>query len=228
MTNAAAGRVAAIIPAAGSGVRLGTQIPKAFVELANMSLLKRSAIALGQLVDVIVVAAPQGYLENAADEIATVEVEKIVVVGGDDRQSSVAAALQAIPSDVDIVLVHDAARPLVPFRVIEDVVLAIRAGAKGVVPVLPIADTIKRLDSAGRVIETIDRDSLRRVQTPQGFARQVLDQVHSDPTHSATDDAGLLEAAGFEVSTVLGDERALKITTMDDIQHALSFLEETL
>ena len=228
MTNAAAGRVAAIIPAAGSGVRLGTQIPKAFVELGNVSLLKRSAIALGQIVDVIIVAAPQDFLEVAANEIAEVDIEKIVVAGGADRQSSVAAALQAVPSDVDIVLVHDAARPLVPFRVIEDVVLAVRAGAKGVVPVLPLADTIKRVDSAGLVIETVDRESLRRVQTPQGFQRQVLDHVHSDPTHSATDDAGLLESAGFVVKTVLGDERAMKITTMDDIQHALSFLEETL
>lgn len=228
MKNAAAGRVAAIIPAAGSGVRLGTQTPKAFVELAHVSLLKRSAIALGQIVDVIVVAAPQDYLENAASEIAEIDVEKFVVVGGADRQSSVAAALQVIPSDVDIVLVHDAARPLVPFRVIDDVIRSVKAGAAGVVPVLPIVDTVKRVDSAGMVIETVDRESLRRVQTPQGFKRQILDEVHRDPTYLATDDAGLLEAAGLTVTTVLGDERAMKITTMDDIQHALSFLEEIL
>ena len=93
-------------------------------------------------------------------------------------------------------------------------------------PVLPIVDTVKRVDVTGLVQETVNRDALRRVQTPQGFARNVLAEVHADPTVVATDDAGLLELNGYQVRTVAGDERAIKITTMDDVHVALSYLED--
>jgi 2-C-methyl-D-erythritol 4-phosphate cytidylyltransferase len=228
MTNAAAGRVAALIPAAGSGTRLGADTPKAFIELNSISLLTRCALILSLAVDIIVVAVPEGYVEKAGELLKDVDADIHIVEGGQDRQSSVARALAVVPDDVDVVLVHDAARPLVPQRVVNSVIDAVRQGAEGVVPVVPVADTIKRIDVQGTVVETINRDSLRRVQTPQGFVRSVLDKVHADPTILATDDAALLEVSGYRVQTVAGDERALKITTMDDLHIALSYLEEQL
>jgi 2-C-methyl-D-erythritol 4-phosphate cytidylyltransferase len=228
MTNAAAGRVAALIPAAGSGTRLGADTPKAFIELNSISLLTRCALILSLAVDIIVVAVPEGYVEKAGELLKDVDADIHIVEGGQDRQSSVARALAVVPADVDVVLVHDAARPLVPQRVVNSVIDAVRQGAEGVVPVVPVVDTIKRIDVQGTVVETINRDSLRRVQTPQGFVRSVLDKVHADPTILATDDAALLEVSGYRVQTVAGDERALKITTMDDLHIALSYLEEQL
>ena len=228
MTTAATGRVAALIPAAGSGTRLGADTPKAFIELNSISLLTRCALILSLAVDVIVVAVPEGYVEKAGDLLKDVDADIHIVEGGQDRQSSVARALAVVPEDVDIVLVHDAARPLVPQRVVHNVIEAVRQGAEGVIPVVPVVDTIKRIDVQGTVVETVNRDSLRRVQTPQGFVRSVLDRVHADPTILATDDAALLEVSGYRVQTVPGDERALKITTMDDMHIALSYLEEDL
>jgi 2-C-methyl-D-erythritol 4-phosphate cytidylyltransferase len=131
-----------------------------------------------------------------------------------------------VPTDISIVLVHDAARPLVPLRVVQDVVAAIRNGAKAAIPVLPLVDTIKRVNGQGLAIETIDRNQLRRVQTPQGFDRATLDLAYENPEVVATDDAGLMDALGVAVTTVVGDERALKITTMSDVHHAISMLED--
>ena len=227
MSNAAAGRVAAIIPAAGLGVRLGADIPKAFLELGGLTLLARSAHAMSAVADVIVVSVPQDALEQASLQLAEVDAEIHIVTGGVHRQESVAIALRKVPQDVTIVLVHDAARPLVPIKVAQDVVAAIRDGAKAVIPVLPLVDTIKRVNSQGIAIETVDRNQLRRVQTPQGFDRATLDLAHEDPAVVATDDAGLMDALGIVVTTVAGDERALKITTMDDVKHAISFLEDS-
>ena len=227
MSSAATGRVAAIIPAAGSGTRLGADVPKAFLELAGLSLLTRSAHAMSLEADVIIVSAPAGLIAQASSLLAEVDAEVHVVEGGDHRQESVANALAVVPEDVSIVLVHDAARPLVPHRVTHDVVTLIRSGANAVIPVLPLVDTIKRIDGTGRAIETVDRNQLRRVQTPQGLNRKILDRAYENPEVVASDDAALMDALGIAVSTVLGDERALKITTMDDVKHALSFLEET-
>ena len=227
MSSAATGRVAAIIPAAGSGVRLGADVPKAFLELGGLTLLTRSALAMSLEADVIIVSAPAGLLAQASALLTEVDAEVHVVEGGEHRQESVANALSVVPEDVTVVLVHDAARPLVPRRVTSDVVETIRSGADAVIPVLALVDTIKRVDNQGRAIETVDRNQLRRVQTPQGFNRAVLDQAYANPEIVATDDAALMDALGVSVRTVQGDERALKITTMDDVQHALSFLEES-
>ena len=225
MSDAAAGRVAALIPAAGSGTRLGSDIPKAFVLLGGISLLTRSALAMSQVADVIVVAAPQGWVEEAIKHLAVVDCEVHVVVGGNDRQNSVAAALRVVPPDVTVVLVHDAARPLVPLRVSQEVVAGVRNGALGVVPVLPVTDTVKTVDTQNQVLATIPRATLRLTQTPQGFTRQILDHVYADPTHTASDDAGLLEASGLQVICVDGDERSRKITTSGDFEYALHLLE---
>ena len=227
MSTAATGRVAAIIPAAGSGVRLGADVPKAFLALGGLSLLTRSALAMSTVADVLIIAAPADALDEASAQLAQVDAEIHIVAGGEHRQESVANALRMVPEDVSIVLVHDAARPLVPFEVTQNVVAAIRGGAKAAIPVLPLVDTIKRVNNQGIAIETVDRNQLRRVQTPQGFDRATLDLAYRNPEVVATDDAGLMDALGIPVVTVAGDERSLKITTMADVQHALSLLEAT-
>jgi 2-C-methyl-D-erythritol 4-phosphate cytidylyltransferase len=219
--------VAAIIPAAGSGVRLGADIPKAFLELGGLSLLTRSALAMSTVADILIIAAPVDGLDEAGAQVAQVDAEIHIVAGGEHRQESVANALRMVPEDVSIVLVHDAARPLVPIEVTQNVVAAIRGGAKAAIPVLPLVDTIKRVNNQGIAIETVDRNQLRRVQTPQGFDRTTLDLAYRNPEVVATDDAGLMDALGIPVVTVAGDERSLKITTMADVQHALSLLEAT-
>jgi 2-C-methyl-D-erythritol 4-phosphate cytidylyltransferase len=219
--------VAAIIPAAGSGVRLGADVPKAFLALGGLSLLTRSALAMSAVADVLIIAAPPDALDEASAQLAQVDAEIHIVAGGEHRQESVANALRMVPEDVSIVLVHDAARPLVPIEVTQNVVAAVRNGAKAVIPVLSLVDTIKRVNNNGIAIETVDRNQLRRVQTPQGFDRATLDLAYQNPEVVATDDAGLMDALGIPVLTVAGDERSLKITTMSDVQHALSLLEAT-
>lgn len=227
MSTAATGRVAAIIPAAGSGVRLGADVPKAFLELGGLSLLTRSALAMSAVADVLIIAAPADALDEASAQLAQVDAEIHIVAGGEHRQESVANALRMIPQDVTIVLVHDAARPLVPIAVTQNITAAVRNGAKAAIPVLPLVDTIKRVNNQGIAIETVDRNQLRRVQTPQGFDRATLDLAYQNPEVVATDDAGLMDALGIPVVTVAGDERSLKITTMADVQHAISLLEAT-
>ena len=227
MSTAATGRVAAIIPAAGSGVRLGADVPKAFLALGGLSLLTRSALAMSTVAEVLIIAVPADGLDEAGLQLAQVDAEIHIVAGGEHRQESVANALRMVPEDVSIVLVHDAARPLVPIEVTQNVVAAIRNGAKAAIPVLPLVDTIKRVNNNGIAIETVDRNQLRRVQTPQGFDRVTLDLAYQNPEVVATDDAGLMDALGIAVLTVPGDERSLKITTMADVQHALSLLEVT-
>lgn len=227
MSNAAAGRVAAIIPAAGTGTRLGAEKPKAFIELDGISLLTRSALAMSVVADVIVVAAPSDELDLASELLANVDAEVHIVAGGNERQDSIANALAVLPKDISFVLVHDAARPLVPVEVTNRVVTELKNGSVAVIPVLPIADTIKRVDIRSKVIETVDRNQLRRVQTPQGFTREVLTKAYADPAIVATDDAGLMEALEIPVLTVAGDELAMKITTAHDLKIATALLGVT-
>jgi 2-C-methyl-D-erythritol 4-phosphate cytidylyltransferase len=195
------------------------------LELGGLSLLTRSALAMSAVADILIIAAPIDGLDEASAQLAQVDAEIHIVAGGEHRQESVANALRMVPEDVAIVLVHDAARPLVPMKVTQDVVSAVRNGAKAVIPVIPLVDTIKRVNNQGVAIETVDRNQLRRVQTPQGFDRATLDLAYQNPEVVATDDAGLMDALGIPVVTVAGDESSLKITTMSDVQHALSLLE---
>jgi 2-C-methyl-D-erythritol 4-phosphate cytidylyltransferase len=142
-----------------------------------------------------------------------------VVCGGETRQDSVRMALAALPDDVGVVLVHDAARPLVPSELVDAVAGAVLAGAPAVVPCLPLADTVKRADAGGRVVETLRRDELRAIQTPQGFAREVLLQAHDLQVEAAavTDDAGLVELLGLPVLLVAGHDEAFKVTRPLDL-----------
>lgn len=206
--------VGALVPAAGFGVRLGPGAPKALRELAGEPLLVHAVRGLR--------AAPSvGPIVVAATDVPLVEqlltpYDVVVVAGGAERQDSVRRALAALDPAAELVLVHDAARCLTPVSVVEAVVACLRGGAEAVVPVLPVADTIKQVDGA-RVVATVDRSMLRAVQTPQGFSRPVLERAHASGLASRTDDAGLVEALGGAVTTVAGSEEAFKVTRPLDL-----------
>ena len=184
------------------------------------------ALAGSRVVDLVVVAAPEDSLDSVAamlDEQG-LGADVSVVAGGDTRQDSVARALLTLPSDVDIVLVHDAARPLVPEQVVTSVVAAVAAGHPAVIPVLPVVDTIKEVDESAMVVRTVDREVLRAVQTPQGFQRAVLQQAHAESDLGTTDDAGLVEKLGVPVFCVAGHEEAFKVTRPIDVVMAEAIL----
>lgn len=215
--------VAGIIPAAGRGERLGGPVPKALRVLRGRPLVWYAvqALAAGTELVEVVVAAPRDYVGTMSDLLVDAPVATRVIAGGPTRQASVAGALAALPAEVDLVLVHDAARPLVPAWVVADVVAALRAGDVGVVPGLPLVDTVKQVDAESRVVATVDRSVLRAVQTPQGFDRAVLAEAHRAALAAAVvdvgDDAGLLERAGHPVRVVPGHEEAFKVTRPLDL-----------
>ncbi len=223
------GDVAVLVPAAGSGVRLGPGVPKALRPLAGQPLLVHAVreVAAAASVGMIVVAAPANEVASVVDLLAPV-APVTVVAGGATRQESVAAALAAVPDLYQIVLVHDAARALAPASLVERVAEAVRAGHDAVIPVLPVVDTIKRVANGEEVAGTVDRSSLRAVQTPQGFRRAVLAKAHAAAVDERTDDAGLVEGIGGRVICVPGDERALKITRPFDLIVAEALFASTL
>lgn len=212
-----------LVPAAGRGERLGPGTPKALREIAGVPMLVHAvhALAASPAVDLVVIAAPESEVEHVSGLVgrSTFNAEVSVVSGGATRQESVARALITLPDDVDVVLVHDAARPLVPVEMVTAVVASVREGHPCVIPCLSVADTIKEVDAHDMVVRTVDREVLRAVQTPQGFDRVVLQQVHADadPDNALTDDAGLVEAKGIPVHVIAGHAEALKITRPFDI-----------
>jgi 2-C-methyl-D-erythritol 4-phosphate cytidylyltransferase len=222
-------RVAVIVPAAGSGDRLGAGTPKALVDLGGAPILAhaiRSLLAEPR-VGVVVVAAPPGLeaqVRETAGEAAA-EVPVVVVTGGATRAASVRNALGAVPAGFEVVLVHDAARCLVPAQVVGAVIDAVVAGARAVVPGVPVVDTIRELVGEGGS-RTIDRSALRAVQTPQGFPIGLLRQAHDVGDSHATDDAGMVEALGHPVEIVPGHPRAFKVTTAWDLRVARTLLAE--
>lgn len=210
----------AILVAAGSGSRLGADRPKAFIGLAGRPLLAESLERLdaSDWIDAIVVAAPPDWEEPAillAEEIVASKVAA-VVTGGATRAESVRNALAEVPHDALVVLVHDAARPLLDDHVIERLLGRLAEGVDGVVPGLPLRDTVKRVEG-GLVAETVDRDALVVVQTPQAFVGDRLRSAHAGDLAGATDCASLVERAGGRVAVVAGDPRLVKVTTADDL-----------
>jgi 2-C-methyl-D-erythritol 4-phosphate cytidylyltransferase len=177
------------------------------------------------LIDAIVVAAPPGWEEPAillAEELAATKVVACVT-GGATRAASVAAALFEVPLGALAVFVHDAARPLVTDAVVERLIRPLGEGLDGAVPVLPLADTLKRVDD-GVIVETVDRDDLVAAQTPQAFLAPALRRAFSDDFSGATDCASLVERSGGRVAAVGGDPRLLKITTPADLALVESWL----
>ncbi len=220
-------RTAALVPAAGRGERLGPGEPKALREISGVPMLVYavSALASARSIDLVVVAAPPRDVDSVAAMLSQQSFsDKVTVVaGGDTRQESVARALIALPLDVDVVLVHDAARPLAPVELVSAVVASVRAGNPAVVPGLAVTDTIKEVNDQGDVVATIDRNSLRAIQTPQGFNRELLQRAHAQLDESQgifTDDAGLIEAMGVPVKVIEGHVEAMKITRPFDLSIA--------
>jgi 2-C-methyl-D-erythritol 4-phosphate cytidylyltransferase len=217
----------AILVAAGRGERLGLDHPKAFAKLGEDPLLAEPLRRLddSEWVDAIVLVAPPGWEEPSillAEELGCGKVSACVS-GGDTRADSVRAGLAEVPEDAVVVLVHDAARPLLPESVIERVLAPLSDGWDGAVPGMPVSDTLKRVGADGAVLETVERDSLYAVQTPQAFPADVLRRALASGV-DATDCAGLVEASGGRVKVVPGDPQLLKVTTADDLAKIASWL----
>jgi 2-C-methyl-D-erythritol 4-phosphate cytidylyltransferase len=218
----------AVLAAAGRGERLGSDRPKAFARLGGRPLLAESLERLegSGWIDFIVIAAPVEWEEPAillAEELGAGKVSS-VVTGGASRSESVREALAEVADDAAVVLVHDAARPLLPDEVIERVLAPLSEGWDGVVPGLPLSDTVKRVEG-DRVVETLPREELVAVQTPQAFVASALREALSGDISTASDCASLVEARHGRVKVVDGDPRLLKVTSSKDIAVIEAWLE---
>ena len=216
----------AVLAAAGSGERLGSDRPKAFARLGELPLLAESLRRLDESdwLDAIVVVAPPGWEEPAillAEELGAGKVTS-VVAGGATRAESVRLGVADVPPDALVIVVHDAARPMLSEDVLERLLTPLAEGWDGVVPALPLADTIKRV-RGDEVVETLPRDELVAVQTPQAFLADVLRRAVEDG--EASDCAALVERAGGRVKVVEGDPRLLKVTTQDDLDLVAEWVE---
>jgi 2-C-methyl-D-erythritol 4-phosphate cytidylyltransferase len=208
----------AVLVAAGRGERLGDERPKAFARLGALPLLAEPLRRLdeSEWIDGIVIVAPPEWEEPAilvAEEIGASKVASCVT-GGATRSASVRIGVAEVPADADVVLVHDAARPLLPPELVPRLLEALAEGFDGAVPGLPVTDTVKRVRD-GVVVETPSRDELVAVQTPQAFVAAVL---RAAAAGEGSDCASLVEAAGGRIKVVPGDERLLKVTTPDDLR----------
>jgi 2-C-methyl-D-erythritol 4-phosphate cytidylyltransferase / 2-C-methyl-D-erythritol 2,4-cyclodiphosphate synthase len=223
---------AVVVVAAGSGTRLGIGTAKAFVPVAGVTMLERALATIFTLSDptFVVVVAPADRQDECRTLVASVAGPAVrytaVVSGGTDRHGSVEAGLAALPDSVTDVLVHDAARCLTPADQFERVFAAVAETGAGVIPALPVTDTIKRVTSESLVVETVDRAELVGVQTPQGFPLAELRRAYAASEQSETDDAGVFQAAGGTVSVVAGDADAFKITTPWDLRRAEAVLRD--
>lgn len=209
----------AVLVAAGRGERFGGDRPKAFANLGGRPLLAESLERLeaSEWVEAIVVVAPPEWEEPSillAEELGAGKVHA-AVTGGETRAGSVRAGIAEVPEDAAVIVVHDAARPLLPGEVVERVVTALGEGWDGAVPALSLADTLKRADGDA-VAETVDRAALYAVQTPQAFLADALRRALAGDA-DATDCAGLVEAAGGRVRLVEGDRRLVKVTGPADL-----------
>jgi 2-C-methyl-D-erythritol 4-phosphate cytidylyltransferase len=217
----------AVVVAAGEGVRLAAGLPKAFARLGDRPLLARSIELFEDhpAVERVVLVVPAGWEEPASllvDELAAGKVAA-AVPGGATRVESVAAGLAEVPERAELVLVHDAARPLASSELVLRVLAAL-GDADGAVPALPIADTVKEV-AGERVVRTLERASLRAVQTPQAFRAEALRAALAEaPAGGVTDCASLLERAGRAVAVVAGERRNFKVTDAEDLRAAEALL----
>lgn len=210
---------AAIVAAAGAGHRFGANYPKALIKLVDKTLVEHAVDALLPVTDLIIVTAPAGYEEKFQELLLD---KAKVITGGILRSDSVRIALQQIPTEYENVLVHDAARAIASTELAKRVIKELNSES-AVIPVIEVVDTIKAIDNAGFVQSTLNRTTLKSVQTPQGFKFELLKKAHST-NQDATDDAALVEKLGERVKTISGENRALKITNPQDLQTALRLL----
>jgi 2-C-methyl-D-erythritol 4-phosphate cytidylyltransferase len=217
----------AVLAAAGRGERLGSDRPKAFAKLRDRPLLAESLERLeaSKWIDAIVIVAPPGWEEPSillAEELGCAKVSACVG-GGETRAESVHAGVAEVVEDAVVIAVHDAARPLLPDEVLERVLTALNEGWDGAVPVLALADTVKRV-KAEQVVETLPREDLVAAQTPQAFLAPVLRDALAGEIAGATDCASLVEARGGRVTIVPGDSRLVKVTDAADLELIASLL----
>jgi 2-C-methyl-D-erythritol 4-phosphate cytidylyltransferase/2-C-methyl-D-erythritol 2,4-cyclodiphosphate synthase len=206
-------RIAAILVAAGSGIRFGAEVPKQFLTIAGKPVIRHAAEALAAHVSLLQPVGDAAPIEAA---LAGVAGCLPVVAGGATRQDSVRAGLEAlVPHAPDIVLVHDAARPVIPAGTVPALLAALRE-SPGAIPAAPVADTLKRV-VRGVITETVARTGLFRAQTPQAFRFQTLLAAHRSGLTGATDDASLLEAAGETIEVVPGSDDNIKLTYPEDL-----------
>ncbi len=223
-TASSAEPVVAIVVAAGSGTRLGGDVPKALRQVGGVPLVSRSVaqLAAGGCTYAFVVIAPELRPDFEA-VLSDADVPVTLVAGGTERQDSVRRGLAALEDAPDlagarVVLIHDAARALVPAAVVARVIAAVQAGADAVIPVIPVIDTVRQINQVGSSV--IDRATLRAVQTPQGFDRATVVEAHrliADHGVDVTDDAAACEFAGSTVTLVEGSRDSLKITEPVDL-----------
>lgn len=223
-----------VLVGAGSGQRLGADQPKAFFELHGRPLIEFGIGVVTSLPHAghLVVVVPESHAAQTLELIERVLPDRTrwevsVVPGGRERYESVRFGLDALPDAIDTVLVHDAARPFASAGLFERVIAEVRATGDGVVPALGMTDTLKRVDADGFVHETVDRQALVGVQTPQGFPREALAAAYADAELQSappTDDAEVVQRGGGRVRTVPGELRAHKLTTPDDIPILEHFL----
>jgi 2-C-methyl-D-erythritol 4-phosphate cytidylyltransferase/2-C-methyl-D-erythritol 2,4-cyclodiphosphate synthase len=216
--------IAVILVAAGDGNRLGKGIPKALVEVNGKTLLEHALeriLGIPDLIQVVVASHEDRVeeFESISRKVLAEDIPARFTPGGASRQGSIFNALQQVSSDADVVLVHDCARCFTPTQLFIDVAKAVRETGCGVVPVLPVADTIKQV-SLDVIQKTIDRENLRFAQTPQGFKYQELFDNYKNATEDYTDDASLMQAAGSVIHSVPGDSKAFKITIAQDLEYA--------
>jgi 2-C-methyl-D-erythritol 4-phosphate cytidylyltransferase len=225
--------VGVIIVAAGSGSRTGSKELKQFRWVAGKPMLLHSIQTFQARADVamVVCVLPREYVGDPPPWIFQSDAERLLLsVGGRERSESVANGLEDLPTECEIVVIHDAARPLVTSETIGRVIDEARQG-NGAVAALQVIDTLKRVDSGGKVVVTVDRAELWRAQTPQAFPRKIIERAHRearDADRMATDDAALCEQIGLPVVVVRGSERAHKITEENDfaLVEALSIFRE--
>jgi 2-C-methyl-D-erythritol 4-phosphate cytidylyltransferase/2-C-methyl-D-erythritol 2,4-cyclodiphosphate synthase len=230
MTEPLLPRVAVIVVAAGNGTRLGRDEPKAFVMLGGRPSLAHaleSVLGMREATQVII-AVPPSFAPVTREMVRTMTGftarSVSVVTGGDSRQASVAAGLACLLPSIDAVLVHDAARALTPSVLFDSVAAEVILTGTGIVPGLPVSDTIKKTTSSGLVLETVDRSELMAIQTPQGFPREQLVTAHAAADSEFTDDAALVASFGYDVLVIAGDPLAFKITTAWDLRRAEQLL----
>jgi len=215
----------AVLVGAGRGERLGGDRPKAFARLGELPLLAEPLRRLDdcEAIDGIVLVAPPGWEDQAillAEEIGASKVSACVP-GGETRSASVRAGLAEVPAAATVVLVHDAARPLLPPEIVPRLLAALREGFDGAVPAIPVTDTVKRAHG-GVVLETLARSELVAVQTPQAFVASVL---RAAAAGEGSDCASLVEQAGGRIKVVAGDERLAKVTTAADLERVAGWLD---
>jgi 2-C-methyl-D-erythritol 4-phosphate cytidylyltransferase/2-C-methyl-D-erythritol 2,4-cyclodiphosphate synthase len=218
---------AVVIVAGGSGTRLGSKSPKAFVSVAGRSVLERAVdtVAGWPHTHCLIVVVPAGWEKPAADLVGGSHTTAIIVTGGDTRTESVRCGLAALPEGTTRVLIHDAARALMPTSVFDRVLDALNGGAPAVVPELPVVDTLITIDRATHITgDSVDRDALAAVQTPQGFHSAALIAAYQEAAGDFTDDAAVMRAAGHEVIAVRGDGDGFKITYPADLHRAEQLL----